>query len=133
MATSRQRDKENVVSNENVILINNKEEWIPFICSKMEDLEIIMQSEGDQTQRIKYHQVSLCETSKIKLRRKDSRQVVENGKGDFGDGQKLGKGREEKVSGSKEMESGQDVIYIYMRQFSKMHFDCYVSQMYTDF
>ena len=55
-------DKEDVVHIYNGILLSHKKELNNAICSNMMDLEIVILSEVSQTEKDKYHMISLiCE------------------------------------------------------------------------
>ena len=58
MCIDRRMDKEDVVHIHNGILAIKKNEIMPFVVTRM-DLEIVILSEVSQTEKEKYHMISL--------------------------------------------------------------------------
>ena len=59
MSTDRGMDKEDVVHTYNGILLSHKKEWFMLFAATWMDLEIVILSEVSQTEKDKYHMISL--------------------------------------------------------------------------
>ena len=59
MSINRKINKENVVHIYNAILVSCKKEQHNAICNNMDDIEIVILSEGSQIQKDKYHMIWL--------------------------------------------------------------------------